>query len=152
VCYLLVVLLLLLIISSRWTILFCYWGEILRPPENSVPQTIVFRNTEIGDKLCGKHRKKCMFLSKYSSDRNNIIASLFRTRSTKVCGRISNTFYTVDFYTVDFYMVKIYTIIFYMVIFYTIAKFIRSFFIRSKFILVKIYTGQNLYGQNLYSV
>jgi hypothetical protein len=33
-------------------------GEILRPPENSVPQTIVFRNKEIGDKLCGKHRKK----------------------------------------------------------------------------------------------
>jgi hypothetical protein len=35
-----------------------YRGKILRPPENSAPQTIVFRNKEIGDKLCGKHRKK----------------------------------------------------------------------------------------------
>jgi hypothetical protein len=33
-------------------------GEILRPPENSVPQTIVCRNKEIGDKLFRKHRKK----------------------------------------------------------------------------------------------
>jgi hypothetical protein len=30
---------------------------ILRTPENSVPQTIVFRYKEIGDKLCGKQRK-----------------------------------------------------------------------------------------------
>jgi hypothetical protein len=29
-----------------------------KTPENSVPQTIVFRYKEIGDKLCGKHRKK----------------------------------------------------------------------------------------------
>jgi hypothetical protein len=55
-------------------------GELLRPPENSVPQTIVFRNKETGIKLCRKHRKKVMFLSKYSLDRNNIIASLFRTQ------------------------------------------------------------------------
>jgi hypothetical protein len=34
------------------------WGEILWPPENSVPPTLVFRNKEIGDKLCGKHWKK----------------------------------------------------------------------------------------------
>jgi hypothetical protein len=33
-------------------------GEIFRPPENSVPQTIVFRFKEIGGKLCTKHRKK----------------------------------------------------------------------------------------------
>jgi hypothetical protein len=43
---------------------------------------MVFRNKEIEDELCGKHRKKVMFLSKYSLDRNNIIASLFRTQYT----------------------------------------------------------------------
>jgi hypothetical protein len=32
------------------------WGEILRHPENSVPQTIVVRYPEIGDKLCTKQR------------------------------------------------------------------------------------------------
>jgi hypothetical protein len=32
--------------------------------------------------LCGKHRKKVMFLSKYSLDRNNTIASLFLTQYT----------------------------------------------------------------------
>jgi hypothetical protein len=53
---------------------------ILRPLENSVPQTIVFRNKEIGDKLFGMHRKKIMIHSKYSLDRNNTIASLFRTQ------------------------------------------------------------------------
>jgi hypothetical protein len=57
-------------------------GEILRPPENSIPQTLVFRSKEIGDKLCEKHWKKVMFLSKYSLDRNNTIASLFRTQYT----------------------------------------------------------------------
>jgi hypothetical protein len=57
-------------------------GEILRPPENSVSQTILFRNKEIGDKSCGKHRKKVMFLSKYSLDRHNTIDSLFRTQYT----------------------------------------------------------------------
>jgi hypothetical protein len=58
-------------------------GKILRHPENCFPQTIVFRNKEIGDKLCGKHRKKSyMFLSKYYLDRNNTIASLFRTQYT----------------------------------------------------------------------
>jgi hypothetical protein len=55
-------------------------GEILRPPENSVPQTIVFRNKEIGDNCLGSIEKK--FLSKYSLDRNNIIASPFRTQHT----------------------------------------------------------------------
>jgi hypothetical protein len=55
-------------------------GEFLRPPENRVPQTIVFRYKEIGDKLCGKQRKKVMLLCKYSLDRNNTIASLFRTQ------------------------------------------------------------------------
>jgi hypothetical protein len=57
-------------------------GKILRTPENSVPQTIVFRYKDIGDKLCGKHRKKVMFHSKYSLDRNNSFASLFRTQYT----------------------------------------------------------------------
>jgi hypothetical protein len=33
-----------------------YRGEILRPPENSVPQTTVFRYQEIGDILCTKQR------------------------------------------------------------------------------------------------
>jgi hypothetical protein len=66
-------------------------GEILRPPENSVPQTIVFRSKEIGYKSCGKHRKKIMFLSKYSLERNKIIASLFRT------------LYTPDFLIAEYY-------------------------------------------------
>jgi hypothetical protein len=66
-------------------------GEILRPPENSVPQTIVYRYQEIGDILCGNHRKTVMFLSKYSLDRNNIIASLFRTQ------------YTLDFLVAIYY-------------------------------------------------
>jgi hypothetical protein len=57
-------------------------GEILRHPENSVPKTIVFHNKEIGDKLCRKHRKKFMFLSNYSLDKNNTIDSLFRTQYT----------------------------------------------------------------------
>jgi hypothetical protein len=65
--------------------------EILSAPVNSVPQTVVFRNTEIGDKLCGKHRKKVMFLSKYPLDRNNTIASLFRTQ------------YTPDFLIAEYY-------------------------------------------------
>jgi hypothetical protein len=54
-------------------------GKILRPPENSVLQTIVFRYKEIVDKLCGNIEKKVLFLSQYSLDRNNSIASLFRT-------------------------------------------------------------------------
>jgi hypothetical protein len=33
-----------------------YSGEILRPPDNSVPQTTVFRYQEIGGKLCAKQR------------------------------------------------------------------------------------------------
>jgi hypothetical protein len=41
-----------------WTNVSAIWGEILRPPENSVPQTMVFRNKEIGDKFWWKHRKK----------------------------------------------------------------------------------------------
>jgi hypothetical protein len=68
-------------------------GEILRPPENSVPQTIVFRNKDIVDKLCGKQRKKVMFLSKYSLDRNNTIASLFRTQYTRRYYSLRNTIF-----------------------------------------------------------
>jgi hypothetical protein len=67
------------------------WRDPIRPPENSVPQTIVFRNKEIGDKLCGKHIKKVMFLSIYYLDRNNSIASLFRTQ------------YTPDFLVAEYY-------------------------------------------------
>jgi hypothetical protein len=52
------------------------------------PQKIVFRNKEIGDKLCGKNRKKVVLLSKYSLDRNNTIASLFRAHTAQ---------YTPDF-------------------------------------------------------
>jgi hypothetical protein len=43
-------------VSDRWRVIT--WGEILRSPENSVPQTIVFLYQEIGDILWGKHRKK----------------------------------------------------------------------------------------------
>jgi hypothetical protein len=59
-------------------------GELLRPPENSVLQTIVFRNKEIksGINCVRSIDKKVMFLSKYSLDRNNTIASLFRTQYT----------------------------------------------------------------------
>jgi hypothetical protein len=67
------------------------WGEILKSPENSVPQTIVFRYKEIGDKLCGKRRKKVMGMSKHSLDRNNTVASLFRTQ------------YTPDFLIAEYY-------------------------------------------------
>jgi hypothetical protein len=41
---------------------------------------------KIGHKLCGKHRKKGMFQSKYSLDRKNTIASLFRTQHTPQIG------------------------------------------------------------------
>jgi hypothetical protein len=41
-------------IQTSATFTVSYRGEILRPPENIVPQTIVFRNKEIGDNLCGE--------------------------------------------------------------------------------------------------
>jgi hypothetical protein len=66
-----------LILWTLYLMMLETWGEILRPPENSASQAIVFRNKEIGDKLCGKHWNKVMFLSKYSLDRNYTIASLF---------------------------------------------------------------------------
>jgi hypothetical protein len=57
-------------------------GEILSPPGGSVSQTIAFRYKDIGGILCAKNRKNmlCLFLSKYSLDRNNIIISIIHTQ------------------------------------------------------------------------
>jgi hypothetical protein len=37
------------------------WGEILKPPENSVSQTLLFRYKEIDGLLYRKHRKNNSF-------------------------------------------------------------------------------------------
>jgi hypothetical protein len=59
-------------------------GEILSPPENSVPQTIVFHNKKSGrsgEILWTTHRKKnVMFLPKYYLDRNNTIFFMLPTQ------------------------------------------------------------------------
>jgi hypothetical protein len=47
------------------TVKFADRGEILRPPENSVPQTIVLRFQEIEGILCTKQR-------------SNVIVSIYR--------------------------------------------------------------------------
>jgi hypothetical protein len=66
------------------------WGEILRPPENSVPQTIVLRYKEIGGILCTKQRM-VLFLSKEYLDRNITFFSMLPTQF------IPN-FFVVDYY------------------------------------------------------
>jgi hypothetical protein len=71
-------------LCSVW-IIFTAWGEILKHPENSVTQTIAFRYQEfryIGIVWEASEKSYSMFLSKYSLDRNNKIASLFRTQLT----------------------------------------------------------------------
>jgi hypothetical protein len=49
------------------------WGDIFRVQRRRVPLTIVFRNREIGGRLCTKWWKKVLFLLKYSLDRNHTI-------------------------------------------------------------------------------
>jgi hypothetical protein len=66
-------------------------GEILRPPENSVPQTIVWATNKSGINCVGSIEKKVLFLSKYYLEINNTIASLFRTQ------------YTPDFLIAEYY-------------------------------------------------
>jgi hypothetical protein len=52
-------------------------SEILRPPVACGTQNIVLRYEGIGSILCMKYRKKVMFLSKYSLDRNITIFRCF---------------------------------------------------------------------------
>jgi hypothetical protein len=56
---------------------FLFRGEILRPPENSVPQTIVVCYQEIGGKLV--YEAMVLFLSKEYLDRNKTFFDAFHT-------------------------------------------------------------------------
>jgi hypothetical protein len=66
----------------------CWGGEILRPPESSVPQTIVFRFKEIGGVWkIGKRLFSCQNILKLET----ILFSMFPTQ------------YTFDFFEADHY-------------------------------------------------
>jgi hypothetical protein len=75
------------VIPSLWTILYStrlytlqYRGEILRPPENSVPQTIVLRYQEIGVHCVQNSEAMVLFLSKEYLDRNITFFSMLPTQ------------------------------------------------------------------------
>jgi hypothetical protein len=65
---------------------FCWYfndfikGEILRPPENIVSQTMLFRYKDIEGLLCRKHRKIVLFRSKEYLSRSITFLRFFRTQ------------------------------------------------------------------------